>query len=88
MMSQFAQEIIAKGKPEWLQQGRQEGEQIGEQRGEKKGEAKMLSRQLQRRFRDVPTWASDKIAKADLPTLEEWSLRFVDAQSLEDIFGS
>ena len=80
MMSQFAQEIIAKGKPEWFRQGEQQGEQ--------KGEANMLSRLLQRRFGDTPTWARDKIAQADLPTLEAWSLRILDAQSLEDVFGS
>ena len=57
-------------------------------KGEQQGEAKMLSRQLQRRFGDVPAWTREKIAKADLSTLEEWSLRFVDAQSLEDVFGS
>ena len=63
-------------------------ERIGKERGIQEGEARMLSRQLQRRFRDVPSWANDKIAKADLPTLEEWSLRILDAQSLEDIFGT
>ena len=80
MMSQFAQEIIAKGKPEWAQMVRQEGR--------REESASMLSRLLQRRFREVPSWASEKIAKADLPTLEEWSLRTLDAQSLEDVFGS
>ena len=60
----------------------------GKQEGEQRGEAKMLSRQLQRRFQEVPSWASKKIAEADLPTLEEWSLRILDAESLEDVFGS
>ena len=48
----------------------------------------MLSSQIQRRFGDAPSWASDKLAKADLPALEEWSLRFVDAKSLQDVFES
>ncbi|MBF0436369.1 MAG: DUF4351 domain-containing protein [Magnetococcales bacterium] len=55
--------------------------------GEQKGEAKMLTRQLQRRFGSVPDWVSEKIAEAEPPSLEEWSLRFVDAQSLDDIFS-
>ncbi|MBF0434379.1 MAG: Rpn family recombination-promoting nuclease/putative transposase [Magnetococcales bacterium] len=71
--------------------GKWEGEQIGEQRGrqegEQKGEAKILIRQLQRRFGTLPDWASEKIAKADQPLLENWSLRIFDAQSLEDIFS-
>ena len=49
--------------------------------------AAMLLRQVKHRFRDVPIWAYEKIAKADLPMLEAWSLRFVDAHALEDIFG-
>ncbi|MBF0178530.1 MAG: DUF4351 domain-containing protein [Magnetococcales bacterium] len=58
-----------------------------EQRGEQKGEVKILTRQLQRRFGAVPDWATEKIAKATSQSLEEWSLRFVDAQSLEEVFA-
>ena len=63
------------------------GKQEGRQEGEQKGEARMLLRLLQTRFGDVPTWAREKINKADLPTLEEWSVRFVDAKSLEAVFS-
>ncbi|MBF0110951.1 MAG: DUF4351 domain-containing protein [Magnetococcales bacterium] len=59
--------------------GKWEGEQIGE--------AKILTRQLKRRFGTVPDWASEKIAKADLSSLEDWSLRIFDAQSLDDVFS-
>ncbi|MEO5329362.1 MAG: DUF4351 domain-containing protein, partial [Magnetococcus sp. THC-1_WYH] len=64
-----------------------DGEQVGEQRGEKRGEAKILTRQLKRRFGTVPDWACEKIAKAELPSLENWSLRIFDAQSLDDVFS-
>jgi len=50
-------------------------------------EARMLTRQLQRRFGAVPAWANKKIAEAEPLALEEWSLRFVDAQSLDDVFS-
>ncbi len=73
----------AKQQQEWLQTGRQDGEQIGE----KKGEAKMLTRLLQRRFGDLPPWASQKIAKAEPPALEEWSLRILDAPTLESVLA-
>lgn len=76
MMSQFAQEIIAKGKPEWLRQGRHEGEST------------LLTRQLQSRFGDVPAWAREKMAKADPSTLEEWGVRVLNAKSLEAVFAS
>ena len=65
----------------------EEGEQRGEKKWRREESASMLTRLLQRRFGDTPTWARDKIAKADLSTLEEWSLRFVDAKFLEDVFG-
>ncbi len=83
MMSQFAQSIIENTNPKWAQMVRQEGEQKGEQ----KGEARILTRQLQRRFGVVPDWASEKIAKADLSSLEGWSLRIFDAQSLDEVFS-
>ncbi|MBF0296263.1 MAG: DUF4351 domain-containing protein [Magnetococcales bacterium] len=66
-----------------LVQKTQDAEQIGEQ----KGEAKILTRLLQRRFGAIPDWAGEKIAKATPQSLEEWSLRFVDAQSLDEIFA-
>ena len=51
------------------------------------GEASILTRQLQRRFGNLPTWASEKIAKAELPSLEEWSLRILDAPTLESVLA-
>ncbi|MEO5330202.1 MAG: DUF4351 domain-containing protein [Magnetococcus sp. THC-1_WYH] len=83
MMSLFAQEMITKGK----QEGHKEGHKEGRKEGRKEGEAALLLRLLQRRFGTVPTWANGKIANADLPTLEAWSLRFVDAQSLDEVFA-
>ncbi|MBF0421128.1 MAG: DUF4351 domain-containing protein [Magnetococcales bacterium] len=56
------------------------------QEGRQEGEAVLLTRLLQRRFGPVPEWANEKIAKADLSSLEEWSLRIFDAQSLDDVF--
>ncbi|MBF0416382.1 MAG: Rpn family recombination-promoting nuclease/putative transposase [Magnetococcales bacterium] len=74
MMSQFAQSVIENANPKWAQMVRQ------------KEAASMLMRQLQLRFSTIPDWASEKIARADLSSLEEWSLRFVDARSLDDVF--
>ncbi|MEO5363893.1 MAG: Rpn family recombination-promoting nuclease/putative transposase [Magnetococcus sp. DMHC-8] len=77
------EEALREGREE----GRQEGIQIGEQSGEKRGKAGTLTRLLQRRFGDLPTWAGQKIADADLSTLEEWSLRLLDAPTLESVLG-
>ena len=51
------------------------------------GEASILMRQLQRRFGSVPEWAQAVISEADSKSLEEWTLRFVDAQSLNEMFA-
>ena len=58
-------------------QAQMESEQIGE--------ATVLTRQLQRRFGALPDWASEKIAKADPHSLEEWTLRILDAPTLESV---
>ncbi|HAT51058.1 MAG: Rpn family recombination-promoting nuclease/putative transposase [Nitrospirae bacterium] len=63
------------------------GKWEGEQRGEQRGEAKILTRLLCRRFGNLPSWASEKIAAAERPALEDWSLRIFDAQSLDDVFS-
>ncbi|MBF0144772.1 MAG: DUF4351 domain-containing protein [Magnetococcales bacterium] len=62
------------------------GMKIGMKKGHRNGEAAMLMRQLQRRFGPIPEWVNEKMATADLTSLEEWSLRFVDAQSLNEVF--
>ena len=72
-------DIVKLGK-EWIETKVLESNQ-------RESEARMLSRQIQHRFGGIPSWTSDKIAKADLPTLERWSLRILDAKTLEDIFG-
>lgn len=69
------------------------GEQQAEERGEKKGEKKgkreearrLLSKQLEYRFGELPDWAKQEIASADLRTLERWSLRLLKAKTLADI---
>lgn len=86
-VEQWAKDYERKG----IQAGRQEGIQIGEKRGVQigvqRGEATILTRLLQRRFGHLPDWATAKISNATSFDLEEWSLRFVDAGSLEEIFA-
>jgi predicted transposase/invertase (TIGR01784 family) len=77
------EEALREGREE----GRQDGIQIGEQSGEKRGKAEMLTRLLQHRFGGLPPWASQKIADADLATLENWSLRILDAPTLESVLA-
>jgi len=68
-----------------------EGEQLAEQRGrlegEQRGEANLLLRLLERRFGALPGWARDRVAAADVATLEEWVVRVLDAASLGEVLA-
>ncbi|MBF0631336.1 MAG: DUF4351 domain-containing protein [Magnetococcales bacterium] len=70
----------------YVEQWERDIERKGRQEGRQEGEANLLMRLLQRRFGHVPEWASEKIAKADMTSLEEWSLRIFEARSLGDVF--
>ncbi|MBF0141665.1 MAG: DUF4351 domain-containing protein, partial [Magnetococcales bacterium] len=61
--------------------------QEGRQEGRQEEAVAMLKRQLQRRFAAVPDWANEKITRAELSALENWSLRILDAHSLDDVFS-
>jgi Domain of unknown function (DUF4351) len=77
-------DMLATQVETWKQHLFQEGEQKGRREGRQEGEAALLLRLLERRFGDVPIWARDRIAAADTAALEEWSLRVLDAGSLDD----
>jgi hypothetical protein len=63
----------AEWKQRWTQEGRQEGA------------VALLTRQLERRFGTLPDTVKLRIASAAGPELEEWSLRVLDAGSLDDV---
>ncbi|MBF0583596.1 MAG: Rpn family recombination-promoting nuclease/putative transposase [Magnetococcales bacterium] len=67
------------------QKGWQAGRRDGEQKGRREEGASMLTRLLQHRFGELPAWVNQKIAEAELPTLEEWTLRVLDAPTLEGV---
>jgi predicted transposase/invertase (TIGR01784 family) len=64
---------IEKGLKEGLEQGR-------------KGKAELLVRLLQRRFSTVPDALVMRIGAADATQLDDWTERFVEANTLIDIF--
>ncbi|MEP7336428.1 MAG: hypothetical protein ABI977_01570 [Acidobacteriota bacterium] len=65
-----------------------DGEVIAEKRGKEIGKkeqaAAMLSRLLRYRFGKLPAWSKRKIAVADMKTLDQWALRVLDAETLEE----
>jgi predicted transposase YdaD len=62
----------------------QEGEQKGIEKGIEKGESALLRRLLERKFGELPVWAEDQIASADVASLERWGLQLLDAASLAE----
>jgi hypothetical protein len=72
---------------QWIEPWKQEGEERGEQKGRRRGVAALLVRQLERRFGVLPGWATDRVIAADTVMLEEWSLRVLDAASLEEVLA-
>jgi hypothetical protein len=73
--------MLANRPAEWKQRWTQEGLD----KGRREGTVALLTRQLERRFGALPDSVKDRIAAADTPELEEWSLRVLDAGSLDDV---
>jgi hypothetical protein len=55
------------------------------QRGKMEGEAHLLRRMLEHRFGPLPEWAERRLKSATLAKLEQWSLRLLEAERLEQI---
>jgi hypothetical protein len=66
--------------------GEERGEERGEKRGEKRGKVKLLTRQLKNRFGPLPESIHKQLTDASTKQLEDWAIRLLRAQSLDDIF--
>ena len=80
--------IMSTAAEQWKAEGEAKGRIEGRAEGEAKGKAQMLLRQLQRRFKTIPEVTEARIASAGIAQLDDWIDRFVDAETLADIFGS
>jgi predicted transposase YdaD len=81
------QEGIEAGRQAGLQAGLQEGRQAGLQEGRQAGEATLLLRLLERRFGALPDSARERVVTAETTILEEWSLRVLEAKTLDEVFA-
>jgi len=61
-------------------------ERVVRRQSRTEGEANLLLRQIQRRFGPVDEATTQRIRSADSAHLETWSLNFVDAATLDDVF--
>ena len=67
-------------------QGLEQGMQQGEQRGELRGELQALKRLLTKKFGELPLALIAQLKAADLPQIEVWFDRTVDATALQSVF--
>ena len=69
-------------------EGLAQGLAEGEARGEVKGQASLLARQLEKRFGPLPSSVKRLLRQAEATTVETWGLRLLEAQTMEDVFGT
>ncbi len=79
--------MLANRPAEWKLRWTQEGLVRGREEGRQEGEASAVTRLLEHRFGPLPDAAKARIASADLPTLQAWSLRILDAGSIGDVLN-
>ena len=72
-------DMLAERVKEWTREWKAEGKA--------EGKAETLLRQLHRRFKVLPEGVDVRVRAADSDRLDDWLDRFVDAQTLADVFG-
>ena len=81
-------EGIEQGMERGIEQGMERGIEQGIERGRTEGERAVLARQLQRRFGRLPPEAAERLRRAPETELETWADNVLDAETLDDVFGS
>jgi len=71
----------------WEKKATEKGLEQGLEQGIPKGESRLLRLLLTRRYGALPGWIEERLDKATIEELERWGERFVDAKSLEEVFG-
>ena len=83
IMTTWSQSLLMQGRQEGIQKGLQKGRQEGRQ----EGEAAVLLRQLVRRFGPLGVATIERVQTASSAQLEQWADNFVDARTLDEVFG-
>ncbi len=82
LQAEWKAEAFEKFKTAWTAEAFSQGAR----QGEAKGKAEMLLLQLRRRFHTLAPELETRVRTADSVQLDVWIERFVDAQSLADVF--
>lgn len=78
--------MLAERVQRWTQEWREEGRQEGLKEGLKEGEAATLTRQLEYKFGPLADGHRKRIRAADSSKLQEWTLRILTVERLEEVF--
>jgi len=70
-----------------IRQGLEQGRQEGRVEGRSEGMALLLETQLEKRFGSLPPMLKERLFAAPPAALATWSLRILDASSLEEVFA-
>ena len=87
LMATLAQQWLEQGQAQGRKEGRQEGRQEGRKEGRAEGEYRLLTKQLENRFRALPKPINERLKAARAEQLEQWAVRLLTAQSLDDLFS-
>lgn len=68
-----------------LEMGEERGVDRGRQEGRQEGVLAVLLSQLEARFGQLPADAHDRVVRAELATLQRWSLRVLTARNLDEV---
>lgn len=68
------------------EQWKAEGMALGKAEGLREGQARTLLRLLERRFGSVSESVRERVATADIDTLDRWFDRGLDAPTLDTVF--
>ena len=85
-VKQWTEEWKQQGKLEGKLEGRLEGKLEGKLEGRHEEAAQLLRRLLTLRFGPLPEWAEARVNEATRERLETWTLRILDAPTLEAVF--
>ena len=70
-----------------IEKGRSEGLSEGLSKGRSNGEAAVLRLQLGGRFGPLPAWVDERLSAAREAEIEEWALRVLTSERLDQIFN-
>jgi flagellar biosynthesis/type III secretory pathway protein FliH len=77
---------LVEGKQAGLVEGEQKGLLKGKQVGLLEGERLVITRLLEKRFGKLPSTLQTRLEQATLAELEQWSVRLLTVNCIEDIF--